>query len=51
MGFKPVNKYPPPRPRRDATTTACLAPAEPVAASNGSAIEKLFAFADKILSR
>ncbi|MET0569025.1 MAG: 4Fe-4S dicluster domain-containing protein, partial [Hyphomicrobiaceae bacterium] len=51
MGYKPVNKYLPPRPRRDAatTTTACVQ-AEPVAAP-ASAIEKLFAFADRILSR
>ena len=51
-GYKPVNKYLPPRPRRDstATTAPCAAP-ETIAPPGGTAIERLFAFADKILSR
>jgi Fe-S-cluster-containing dehydrogenase component len=48
-GYKPVNKYLPPRPRRDATTTVRVID-QPVAAP-ASAIEKLFAFADRMLSR
>ncbi len=53
-GTKPVNKYLPPRARRDATsTTATAAPPSDnaVLPTDGSAIEKLFAFADKFLSR
>ena len=52
LGFKPVNKYLPPRPRRDASTSASLPKAaETVEAAGGSAIEKLFSWADKVLSR
>jgi hypothetical protein len=51
MGYKPTNKYLPPRPRRDATTAAAAPRAEPVGSGDGSAIEKLFAWADKVLSR
>jgi Fe-S-cluster-containing dehydrogenase component len=50
MGYKPVNKYLPPRPRRDAATTPAGA-AETVPAADGSAIERVFAWADKMLSR
>jgi hypothetical protein len=54
MGYKPVNKYLPPRPRRDATTAdndpIARVPAEPLA-HDGSVIERFFAFADKMLSR
>jgi len=50
MGYKPVNKYLPPRPRRDATTqhapTSVSGSTKP-----GAAIERLFAWADKVLSR
>ena len=52
LGYKPVNKYLPPRPRRDASTAAIAStPAEKVGAPGNSAIEKLFAWADKALSR
>ena len=54
MGFKPVNKYLPPRPRRDATTASAGAMGraeETAAASTGSALEAFFAWADKKLSR
>ena len=47
LGYKPTNKYLPPRARRDAATSA---PAE-LEKSTGSAIEKLFAWADRMLSR
>ena len=47
MGYKPVNKYLPPRARRDATT------AKPVSLpkGDGSAFDRLFTWADKVLSR
>ncbi len=44
LGYKPTNKYLPPRQRRD---TAVV---EPLPKSDGSAMEKLFAWADKVLS-
>ena len=50
MGFKPVNKYLPPRAKRDATNSMPSAATEAVA-STGAALEKLFAFADKMLTR
>lgn len=46
MNYKPVNKYLPPRPRRDAVTS----PATELPKDTGSAIEKLFAWADRLLS-
>ncbi|CAN5455747.1 4Fe-4S dicluster domain-containing protein [soil metagenome] len=49
MGYNPVNKYLPPRPRRDGRTTP---PAPEIPAENtGVALEKLFKWADRILSR
>ncbi len=50
MGFKPVNKYLPPRARRDAATAAISGPAQRPSEprSTTSPLEKLFAFADKI---
>ena len=54
MGFKPVNKYLPPRTKRDATTSTAP-PATNAQTTNtqttNSALEKLFAFADKMLTR
>jgi len=51
-GYKPVNKYLPPRPRRDATTTPAVTNG---AAANGgddaSVSARFFAWADKMLSR
>jgi sulfite dehydrogenase (quinone) subunit SoeB len=44
MGYKPVNKYLPPRPRTVAHT-------ESLPKQDGSAMEKLFAWADKLLSK
>ncbi len=46
MGYKPVNKYLPPRARRDATTTAPAA----LPKGDGSAFDRLFEWADKLLS-
>ena len=52
LGFKPVNKYLPPRPRRDGTGAAASAatpgdaPVEP-----GSVADRLFAWADRMLTR
>lgn len=55
MGFKPVNKYLPPRPKRDErTTVASAAPTRPVQPTDGEAgtvTAKFFAWADKVLSR
>jgi Fe-S-cluster-containing dehydrogenase component len=46
MSYKPVNKYLPPRARRDATTSMAEALPKP----DGSAFDRLFAWADKVLS-
>ena len=46
MGYKPVNKYLPPRARRDATTVKAEALPKP----DGSALDRLFVWADKLLS-
>lgn len=46
MGYKPVNKYLPPRARRDATTLKAEALPQP----DGSAFDRLFQWADKVLS-
>ena len=46
MGYKPVNKYLPPRARRDATTSV----AEALPRPDGSAFDRLFQWADKVLS-
>jgi Fe-S-cluster-containing dehydrogenase component len=58
FGYKPVNKYLPPRPRRDATTThaelpGTAAPRNGEAAGNatGAAADRLFAWVDRMLSR
>jgi Fe-S-cluster-containing dehydrogenase component len=47
MDYKPVNKYLPPRAKRDATTLTVEALPKP----DGSAMERLFAWADKLLSK
>jgi Fe-S-cluster-containing dehydrogenase component len=46
MDYKPVNRYLPPRPRRDATT---LAP-EALPRGDGSAMDRLFQWADGLLA-
>ena len=48
FGYKPVNKYLPPRKASDRTPQIA---AEPQAETTGSALEKLFAWADRALSR
>jgi hypothetical protein len=50
LGYGPVNKYLQPRPRRDASTAKPTS-VEPAIAPDGSAIERLFAWADRVLSR
>jgi Fe-S-cluster-containing dehydrogenase component len=45
MGYKPTNKYLPPQARRDHVTFA-----EPLPKSDGSAMERLFAWADKLMT-
>ncbi len=49
MGYKPMNKYLPPRPRREAPTSPS-APSSPSTAST-KPIESFFRWADRILSR
>jgi len=54
MGYKPVNKYLPPRPKRDERTAAPVQAAKPVQPGDGEAgtlAAKFFAWADKTLSR
>jgi len=51
MGFKPVNKYLPPRLRRNRATGPVEPAAEQPAASSGSLADRFFAWADKTLSR
>lgn len=46
MGYKPTNKYLPPRPRRD----KAIAGIEPLPAQDGSALDRLFAWADKLMT-
>ena len=49
MGFQPVNKYLPPRQRRDATVATPRTPEAP-AAPSGSLADRFFAWADKALT-
>ena len=52
MGYKPVNKYLPPRPKRDGGKAAATkAPAESEPGNGSGGVEKLFAWADRMLSR
>ncbi|WP_438996127.1 4Fe-4S dicluster domain-containing protein [Candidatus Puniceispirillum sp.] len=51
FGYKPVNKYLPPRKRRDAVTSQPAALKETVGPSDGTKTEKFFAWADRKLSR
>jgi hypothetical protein len=51
MGFKPVNKYLPPRPRRDRNAPPAPPAAEQPLASSGSLADRFFAWADKTLAR
>ncbi|MFO1133241.1 MAG: 4Fe-4S dicluster domain-containing protein [Hyphomicrobiales bacterium] len=46
LGYKPVNKYLPPRARRDARTSQAEALPKP----DGSAFDRLFQWADRVLS-
>ena len=53
LGYKPVNKYLPPRARknRGGETGAPLALTEPVSDKAGTDSEKLFRWVDRMLSR
>jgi hypothetical protein len=51
MGYKPVNKYLPPRPRRDQTTAPAPQATEQTVAPTGSLADRFFAWADKTLAR
>ena len=53
FGYKPVNKYLPPRAKRDAQSarSAVVSEVHPAAAEAGTAAAKFFAWADKVLSR
>jgi sulfite dehydrogenase (quinone) subunit SoeB len=51
IGFKPTNKYLPPRAKRDGTTAAQASAATMIAHDPASASAKFFAWADKVLSR
>jgi len=51
MGFKPTNKYLPPRPRRDQAAASPQPAAETPAEHSGSLADRFFAWADRTLSR
>jgi Fe-S-cluster-containing dehydrogenase component len=51
MGYKPVNKYLPPRARRDAVSNGDAKAKAPIMGTDGSRVEKFLAWADKVLSR
>jgi Fe-S-cluster-containing dehydrogenase component len=52
LGYNPVNRYLPPRPRRNsAFETATAAAPAPAPTRTGSALESFFAWADKALSK
>ena len=51
MGYKPVNKYLPPRPRRDQNTAPAPQAVEQPVAHSGSLADRFFAWADKTLAR
>ena len=52
MGYKPVNKYLPPRPRRDqCRATSAAAPSSSRSTNSGSLADRFFAWADKTLAR
>jgi hypothetical protein len=46
MGYRPTNKYLPPRARRDTATAV-----EAMPKSDGSPMERLFSWADRLLSK
>ena len=52
MGYRPVNKYLPPRSRQDRNDDGAANASEaPMSVSPGSTVEKFFAWVDKALSR
>ena len=48
LGYQPVNRYLPPRPRRDATTASKPPPAEPI---DTAQMSPLLRWVDRVLSR
>jgi hypothetical protein len=50
-GFRPVNKYLPPRPRRAQAASAQEASLEASPTYNDSLADRLFSWADRVLSR
>ena len=51
LGYNPVNRYLPPRERRNAPAAEILAEPPVPVATDGGVVEKFFAWADKALSR
>jgi Fe-S-cluster-containing dehydrogenase component len=51
MGFKPVNKYLPPRPQRSSAACAASEGSALGMAEDGTLASRFFAWADKMLSR
>jgi len=52
FGYKPVNKYLPPRPRREGPSAQPPhEPSQPVGGATGAAADRLFAWVDRMLSR
>jgi hypothetical protein len=51
MGYKPVNKYLPPRPRRDQNPPPAPQAIEQAVAHSDSLADRFFAWADKTLAR
>ena len=51
LGYRPVNKYLPPRPRRDRASRRRRAAAERTATHSGSLADRFFAWVDRTLSR
>ena len=50
MDYKPVNKYLPPRPRRDKAGGVKSSPLETVGKGDGSLAERVFSWIDEVLS-
>lgn len=51
LGYKPVNRYLPPRERRNAPSADTTTSAAPVVATDAGVVDKFFAWADKALTR
>lgn len=51
LGYNPVNRYLPPRERRNTPTVETSSSPAPAPATDGSVVDKFFSWADKALSR